>query len=72
MKREHLLADGKRTITWNGNKCMHKAFCLKGIVTITDKEGLTIHNISSAQYKALVNQVKTCPSGALAITGINT
>lgn len=69
MKREHLLADGRRTITWFGNKCIHSAFCLKGIVAITDKEGLTIHNISSAQYKALVNQVKICPSGALKITG---
>jgi uncharacterized Fe-S cluster protein YjdI len=67
MRREHILADGNRTISWNGEKCMHKAFCLKGIVVITDKKGLTLHTITASQYLTLANQAKICPSGALKI-----
>jgi len=70
MKREHLLSDGKRTITWKGEKCLHKAFCLKGIVTDIDKAGMTLHTISPAQVKSLENQAKICPSGALSVSGI--
>ena len=64
MKREHLLSDGKLTITWKGEKCLHKAFCLKGIVNDIDKAGVTLHSITPVQYKSLLNQAKICPSGA--------
>lgn len=69
MKREHYLSDGKRTIVWMGEKCVHKAFCLRSIVAITDTKGLTLHNISQAQYGMLANQAKICPSGALKVQG---
>ncbi|HNX44239.1 MAG TPA: (4Fe-4S)-binding protein [Bacteroidales bacterium] len=65
MKQKHILSDGKRTIIWKGEQCMHKALCLRGILEDMDIKENTIHSISSAQVSYLLHRIEICPSGAI-------
>ena len=57
--------NGEVTITWEAEKCIHSAICVKGLGTVFQPKERPWIKIDAAPTEALVNQVKACPSGAL-------
>nr|WP_321231747.1 (4Fe-4S)-binding protein [uncultured Psychroserpens sp.] len=57
--------NGEVTITWEAEKCIHSAICVKGLGDVFQPKERPWIKIDAASTEALVTQVKACPSGAL-------
>ncbi len=53
------------TVTWEPEKCIHSAKCVKGLPQVFDTAKRPWITISGASIDSIVSQVKNCPSGAL-------
>lgn len=58
-------SNGEVTVTWEPDKCIHSAICVKGLPGVFKPNEKPWIKIDAASTEALVNQVKQCPSGAL-------
>jgi uncharacterized Fe-S cluster protein YjdI len=58
-------SNGKVTITWEPEKCIHSAICVNGLPKVFQPKEKPWIKIDAASTDALVKQVKQCPSGAL-------
>lgn len=58
-------SNGEVTITWEPEKCIHSAICVKGLGDVFQPKERPWIKIDAASTDALVKQVKACPSGAL-------
>ncbi|WP_243878539.1 (4Fe-4S)-binding protein [Winogradskyella pelagia] len=58
-------SNGDVTVTWEPEKCIHSAICVKGLPNVFQPKEKPWIKIDAASTKALVDQVKQCPSGAL-------
>ena len=65
MKDIRYFTNGKDTIEWNKEECMHSGKCLKNIPYIIEKPGLYSISVSERQFEAILNQAEFCPSRAL-------
>jgi putative redox protein len=65
LKNIRYFTNGKDTIEWNVEECMHSGKCLKNIPYIIDKPGTYSINVSESQFDTILNQTDLCPSGAL-------
>jgi uncharacterized Fe-S cluster protein YjdI len=57
--------NGEVTVTWEPQKCIHSAICVKGLPDVFKPNEKPWIKIDAASTEAIVNQVKQCPSGAL-------
>ena len=57
--------NGEVTVTWEPEKCIHSAICVKGLPDVFKPNEKPWIKIDVASTEAIVNQVKQCPSGAL-------
>ncbi len=57
--------NGETTVVWEAEKCIHSAICVKGLGDVFQPKEKPWIKIDNATTKAIVNQVKQCPSGAL-------
>jgi uncharacterized Fe-S cluster protein YjdI len=58
-------SNGEVTITWEPEKCIHSAICVKGLPKVFQPKDKPWIKIDAAATDELINQVKQCPSGAL-------
>jgi len=58
-------SNGEVSITWEAEKCIHSAICVKGLGDVFQPKERPWIKIDAASTDALVKQVKACPSGAL-------
>lgn len=57
--------NGEVTITWEPHKCIHSKKCVSGLPSVFDFEKRPWVNSEGASTETIVNQIDTCPSGAL-------
>ena len=58
-------SNGEVTIVWKPEKCIHSAKCVEGLGEVFRPKERPWINPEAASTEAIINQVKTCPSGAL-------
>ena len=59
--------NGDVTVVWQPAKCVHSGICVRGLPEVFDPEKRPWVNIEGADTKRIIDQVKTCPSGALSL-----
>ncbi|MEQ8705691.1 MAG: (4Fe-4S)-binding protein [Phaeodactylibacter sp.] len=59
-------SNGEVTIVWKPNRCMHSRLCFNGLPEVFDPKARPWVNATGAPSERMVEQVKKCPSGALA------
>jgi len=65
VKNIRYFTNGKDTIEWNQEECMHSGRCLKNIPYIIDKPGIYSINVSERQFESILDQAEFCPAKAL-------
>lgn len=60
-------SNGEVTIVWKAHLCTHSAFCAKGLPTVFQPKEKPWIKPNEASARALIDQVRKCPSGALTI-----
>jgi len=68
MSKSKNYTNGELTIYWEPEKCIHSAICVKGLPHVFKPKEKPWIKIDNASTDALINQVKSCPSGALSFT----
>lgn len=58
-------SNGEVTIVWEPAKCIHSAVCFRSLPTVFNPQARPWVNVQAASTERLVEQVKSCPSGAL-------
>ncbi|OUR94407.1 hypothetical protein A9Q87_01850 [Flavobacteriales bacterium 34_180_T64] len=58
-------SNGEVTIVWESEKCIHSAFCTKGLPEVFQPKDRPWIKVDAAATDKLIHQVKQCPSGAL-------
>ncbi|MDX2189766.1 MAG: (4Fe-4S)-binding protein [Bacteroidota bacterium] len=57
--------NGEVTVVWKPGICIHSAICFKGLPEVFDPRQRPWVKMEGAETKAIVEQIKKCPSGAL-------
>lgn len=55
------------TIVWRPAQCIHSTLCFRGLPGVFDPGRRPWVDLSAASIEAIVQQVATCPSGALSV-----
>ncbi|TXH79249.1 MAG: hypothetical protein E6Q85_00410 [Thiothrix sp.] len=58
-------SNGEVTIVWEPAKCIHSALCFRSLPAVFNPQARPWVNVQAASTERLVEQVKSCPSGAL-------
>ena len=58
-------SNGEVTIVWKPDLCLHSEKCIHNLPSVFDKDGRPWINASGASTNDIIEQIKTCPSGAL-------
>lgn len=58
-------SNGEVTVVWKPGICEHSGICFKGLPQVFDPSKHPWVNINGASTPEIVNQVNSCPSGAL-------
>lgn len=58
-------SNGEVTIVWQPAKCIHSTICFRSLPEVFNPQQRPWVKIDAATTERLVEQVKTCPSGAL-------
>jgi len=67
MTKEYIKND--TTIVWDSSKCIHAAYCAKGLPTVFKPREKPWIQTENDTEENIIAQVKKCPSGALSIKG---
>jgi uncharacterized Fe-S cluster protein YjdI len=70
-QKNHHYSNGEITIVWKPGICIHSAICFKGLAEVFDPRRRPWVDMSKADTKRIIDQVKKCPSGALSIAEEN-
>lgn len=65
VKNIRYFTNGKDTIEWNVEECIHSGKCLKNIPYIVDKPGIYSISVSERQFNNILDQADMCPARAL-------
>jgi uncharacterized Fe-S cluster protein YjdI len=57
--------NGDLTLVWEAKKCIHSGNCVKALPTVYKPKEQAWINAENASKEELIQQIKTCPSGAL-------
>jgi predicted GNAT family acetyltransferase/uncharacterized Fe-S cluster protein YjdI len=60
-------SNGEITILWQPEKCIHSGICVKTLPKVYNPQERPWIKLENASSEELINQVATCPSGALSI-----
>lgn len=60
-------SNGEITILWKPQVCIHSGICVKTLPKVYNPKARPWIKIENATTKELIDQVATCPSGALSI-----
>lgn len=63
MKKEY--KNEEITVTWRPEICIHSEKCFHGLSSVFNPKNRPWVNLDGADNKAIIDQVATCPSGAL-------
>ena len=63
MKKEY--RNEEITITWQPDVCIHSEKCFHGLPKVFNPKNRPWVNLDDAENKVIMDQVNTCPSGAL-------
>jgi uncharacterized Fe-S cluster protein YjdI len=58
-------SNGDVTVTWEAEKCIHSAICVRGLPGVFQPKERPWIKIDAASTQELIDQIKKCPSGAL-------
>lgn len=58
-------SNGEVTIIWQPSKCIHSRLCFHGLPQVFNPQQRPWVKMDAATTERLIEQVKTCPSGAL-------
>lgn len=58
-------SNGELTIIWQPTKCIHSTLCFRGLPQVFNPQQRPWVKIDAATTERLIEQVNTCPSGAL-------
>lgn len=58
-------SNGELTIIWQPSKCIHSTLCFRGLPQVFNPQQRPWVKIDAASTERLIEQVNTCPSGAL-------
>ncbi len=58
-------SNGEVVIIWKPHLCVHSGICVQTLPAVYDPKARPWINPDGATTQAIINQVKTCPSGAL-------
>lgn len=61
----HKYSNGKVTVVWKPEMCIHSKICWKNFHEVFDPTARPWINIEGASTERIVDQVRQCPSGAL-------
>ncbi len=59
------------TVVWQPDLCVHSGICVKGLPEVFKPKQSPWIELSNADSKAIIEQVKRCPSGALTLKNIS-
>jgi len=65
MAKKKEYSNGEITVVWKPKTCIHSGVCFKGLPKVFQPQVRPWIKIEGAETKAIVKQVKACPSGAL-------
>lgn len=65
MARTHHYANGRLTINWQPEKCIHSGICVHLLPKVYDPKARPWIRMENADDEALMAQIDQCPSGAL-------
>jgi len=63
----HHYSNGETTVVWKPSLCTHSAICAKGLAEVFDPRRRPWIDMSKAETRQIIDQVRKCPSGALSI-----
>ncbi len=63
--KEYQFSNGEITIVWKPSFCIHSANCIKSLPHVYTPGKSPWIKIENASTKEIIEQMKTCPSGAL-------
>jgi len=65
MAKKKEYSNGEVTVVWQPEACIHSGICFRGLPRVFQPRVRPWIKIEAASTEAIVNQVKSCPSGAL-------
>jgi uncharacterized Fe-S cluster protein YjdI len=60
-------SNGEITVVWQPSLCIHSAICARGLPKVFDPRRRPWVILDGHDSQAIVDQVESCPSGALSI-----
>jgi uncharacterized Fe-S cluster protein YjdI len=63
----HHYSNGETTVVWKPDLCIHSGICAHGLAGVFDPRRKPWIDMSQAETREIIEQVKKCPSGALSI-----
>ncbi len=66
-QKTHHYSNGEITVVWKPDLCIHSGICFKGLADVFDPRRRPWIDMSKAETRQIMDQVKKCPSGALSI-----
>lgn len=66
-KETHSYTNGEVTVIWKPDICMHSTVCWKGLLRVFNPKQRPWIKMDGASAEQIIEQIKKCPSGALAI-----
>ena len=68
VKNIRYFTNGKETIEWNVEECVHSGKCLKNIPYIINRPGIYSISVSERQFNNILDQSEMCPAKALKLS----
>ena len=65
MDRKKEYSNGEITVVWQPKICIHSGLCFRGLPRVFQPRVRPWIKLEAASTEEIINQVKTCPSGAL-------
>ncbi|MEO6251839.1 MAG: (4Fe-4S)-binding protein [Ferruginibacter sp.] len=66
-QKTHHYSNEEITVAWKPDLCIHSAICFKGLGDVFNPGRRPWIDMSKAETRQIIDQVKKCPSGALSI-----
>ena len=64
-------SNGEVTVIWQPSICVHSGICARGLPRVFDPRRRPWVVLDHADTETIVNQVESCPSGALSYERVN-
>jgi uncharacterized Fe-S cluster protein YjdI len=65
MEKKYDYSNGEVTIIWKPDLCQHSGICVRTLPNVYHPKEKPWIKVENASTQEIIDQVKTCPSGAL-------